>query len=206
MTAMETELTPAEVIAQADSEIQEAEQLATELENRVREGDESVGYEQVERARGLMGFARLRREAAEKKAARLEAQAASAARQAVIDTHLPALKAFDAAKVEKLRAEAERKLVEAASLINARNAHIAALAELADGEGNPFHPEDDAEITGSTRLVTLFVKVEGERFDAMGGSVPARKCLTAVEALDRQIEFSQIRQMTGYPAHRRNAS
>lgn len=181
MTAEEAELTPAEVIAQADSEFEEAEQLASELENRVRDGDESVGYEQVERARGLMGFARLRREAAEKKAARLEAQAAQAARQAVIDAHLPALQAFDSAKVEKLRAEAERKLLEAARLINTRNAHIAALAELAEGPGNPFYPEDDAEITGSTRPVTLFVKVDGERFDGMGGTVPARKCLEAVQ-------------------------
>jgi len=181
MTAPEAELTPAEVIAQADIEIQEAEQLAAELENRVREGDETVGYEQVERARGLMGFARLRRQAAEKKAAKLEAQAAAAARQAVIDAHLPALQAFDAAKVDKLRAEAERKLKEAATMIGERNGHIAALAELAEGPGNPYNPENDAEITGSTRAFDLYVKIGNKRYSSMGVTVPARECLEAVE-------------------------
>lgn len=181
MTAEEAELTPAEVIAQADSEFREAEQLATELENRVRDGDESVGYEQVERARGLMGFARLRREAAERKAARLEAQAAQAVRQAVVDAHLPALQAFDSAKVEKLRADAERKLEEAANMIAERNGHIAALAELAEGPGNPHAPENDGEITGSTRAFDLYVKIGGKRYNSMGVTTPARECLEAVE-------------------------
>lgn len=205
MTAVEAELTPAEVIAQADSEIQEAEQLATELENRVREGDETVGYEQVERARGLMGFARLRREAAEKKAARLEAQAAAAARQEVIDAHLPALRAFDFAKVEKLRAEAERKLMEAARLINDRNDHIAGLAQLIDGVGVAEYPDNGVEISGSTRAVNLFVRVNDEQFNPTATTEPARKCLEAVEAFDRQIAFAEIRQMPGFPAHLRNA-
>lgn len=205
MTAPEAELTPAEVIAQADIEIQEAEQLAAELEDRVREGDETVGYEQVERARGLMGFARLRREAAEKKAARLEAQAAAAARQAVIDAHLPALEVYDSTKVDKLRAEAERKLKEAAALIDERNGHIAALAELADGPGNPYNAENDAEITGSTREIDLHVKIAGRRYEARSGTGPARRCLEAIEEIYERRAFAELRQLPGFPSHLRNA-
>jgi hypothetical protein len=184
--------TPAQIIAQADQEITAAEELAVALEDRVRDGDESIGYEEVEQARGLKRFAQLRREAAEKKAARLAADLAAAERQAVIDAHLPALEAFDASRVGKLRAEAERKLLEAAELLSGYNRHVAALAALADGAGNPFHPEDDAAITGSTRPGTLFVKINGKRFDPRSITAPAQQCLSAVESFDLRSGYTVL--------------
>jgi hypothetical protein len=64
--------TPAadELVEDAEQEAREAAALAETLEERVRDGDESVGPEQLEKARSLAGFLRLRQEAAARKAER----------------------------------------------------------------------------------------------------------------------------------------
>jgi hypothetical protein len=73
---MSAQTTPATSVAAAEQEATEAEALAAALEERVREGDDSVTPEQVASQRELGRFARLRVEAARRKAAR----AAEAAR------------------------------------------------------------------------------------------------------------------------------
>ncbi|WP_052874790.1 hypothetical protein [Streptomyces sp. NBC_01439] len=63
-------------IEQAEQEATEAEQLLAALEERVREGDEQVTADQLAGARELGRFAKLRAEAARRKADRAAADAA----------------------------------------------------------------------------------------------------------------------------------
>lgn len=67
-------VTPDTILADADKEIADADTLVASLEQAVQDGDESVDADQIEKARGLAKFARLRRAAAEKKAAELHAK------------------------------------------------------------------------------------------------------------------------------------
>ncbi|GAP57303.1 hypothetical protein AHiyo1_01280 [Arthrobacter sp. Hiyo1] len=64
-----TDTDPERIIADAEQEAKEAESLVHTLEEAVKSGDESVTFEQVEKARGLLSFVRLRKEAATRKAA-----------------------------------------------------------------------------------------------------------------------------------------
>jgi hypothetical protein len=67
MTTTDTD--PDQIIADAEREAAEAENLVVTLEGRVKDGDDSVTFEEVEKAKGLLSFVRLRREAATRKAA-----------------------------------------------------------------------------------------------------------------------------------------
>ncbi|MBO1269605.1 hypothetical protein [Arthrobacter cavernae] len=64
-----TDIDPDQIIADAEQEAAEAEKLVDTLEEAVKSGDDSVTFEQVEKARGLLSFVRLRKEAATRKAA-----------------------------------------------------------------------------------------------------------------------------------------
>ena len=90
MTTTDTD--PDRIIADAEQEAREAENLVNTLEEKVRSGDDSVSFEEVEKARGLLSFVRLRKEAAKRKAA----AATEAARLAACD----ALNAEIAARVK----------------------------------------------------------------------------------------------------------
>ncbi|MFD8610536.1 hypothetical protein [Streptomyces sp. NPDC059631] len=68
-------------IEQAEQEASEAEQLLAALEERVRDGDEDVTAQQLADARELGRFAKLRAEAARRKADRAAAQAAEQERR-----------------------------------------------------------------------------------------------------------------------------
>ncbi|WP_405677291.1 hypothetical protein OG292_22445 [Streptomyces sp. NBC_01511] len=56
--------TPERVLFDADAEITEADARLTALEERVRDGDDQVQPDDIEKARGLRRWAQLRREAA----------------------------------------------------------------------------------------------------------------------------------------------
>ncbi|GHA19696.1 hypothetical protein ACFOOM_10075 [Streptomyces echinoruber] len=68
-------------VEQAEQEAAKAEQLLAALEERVRDGDEQVTAQQLADARELGRFAKLRAEAARRKAERAAAQAAERERQ-----------------------------------------------------------------------------------------------------------------------------
>jgi hypothetical protein len=72
-----------DAVAAAEQEAAEAEQLAAALEERVREGDDSVTSEQIASARELGRFARLRTEATRRKAEKAKAAARLAACEAL---------------------------------------------------------------------------------------------------------------------------
>lgn len=76
--------TPPEV-AQAEAEAREADALLAALEERVRDGDTEVTPQQLAEQRELGRFARLRAEAARRKADRAAAKAAEQRRAALIE-------------------------------------------------------------------------------------------------------------------------
>lgn len=59
-----------QIVRAAEQEKTEAEALATALEDRIKDGDETVTPQALEEARSLRGFAKLRTEAAQRKAER----------------------------------------------------------------------------------------------------------------------------------------
>lgn len=84
------------IVAVAETEAREAADLARALEDRVKDGDESVTPEALESARQLQGFAKLRKTAAERKAARAretERQRQLAALREEIETTSPTTRA-----------------------------------------------------------------------------------------------------------------
>ncbi|WP_427130246.1 hypothetical protein [Pseudarthrobacter sp. S9] len=79
MSTSESEIDPGKIIADAQQEASEAEQLVSTLEEAVKSGDDTVTFEEVEKARGLLSFVKLRQEAATRKAAKARAAARLAA-------------------------------------------------------------------------------------------------------------------------------
>ncbi|MCA4132943.1 hypothetical protein [Arthrobacter sp. M4] len=151
---MSTEdLHPDRIIADAKREAAEAEQLVSALEEKVRSGDDSVTFEEVERARGLLGFVRLRQEAAKRKA--------EAAREAARIDACEALNADITAQVKgdgakfskqlKTAVDALRELYEAAE---ARNENVRDFRRRAESLGIPEqkHSGGAAPTHGGVRL------------------------------------------------------
>ncbi len=68
-------------LAAAEQEANEAAGLAVALEDRIREGDDSVTATELDEAHKLSRFARLRKEAAERKAAKAKADMIATARR-----------------------------------------------------------------------------------------------------------------------------
>ncbi|MDQ4213771.1 hypothetical protein [Microbacterium capsulatum] len=126
-------VSPAQIVADADREITDAEDLVAALEQRVQDGDETVDADQVEKARGLARFAQLRKAAAEKKAAALAEQLAADEFDAFVKTHLDGI---DAGISD---AEITGELQNIVGMIRAlndrvmdRNRHVYALARRGD--------------------------------------------------------------------------
>ncbi|GAA3737985.1 hypothetical protein HDA32_005364 [Spinactinospora alkalitolerans] len=109
-------------VADAEHEAAEAEHLVEALEERVRDGDDSVTPEQVEQQRGLSHFARLRVEAARRKAEK--------AREKERRRQLDALRADidarddDVTRIVELRAQAEQAVEAFAQACDDRNRWI----------------------------------------------------------------------------------
>lgn len=92
-------------ITTADNEATEAARLVEELEEQVRNGDTTITPDQIEQQRGLSRFARLRAEAARRKAERDQAKQRRNDINAVvadIDAHTD-----DTARLVELRHQAE---------------------------------------------------------------------------------------------------
>ncbi|MFK0296707.1 hypothetical protein ACIQU6_40405 [Streptomyces sp. NPDC090442] len=120
---------PAPEIKQAEQEVAEAEQLLAALEERVRDGDEQVTAQQLTDARELGTFAKLRAEAARRKAERAAAKAAETERARITaDAVALAEQTADPAHVATAYQQARAAL---ATLIDAVHTHDDALAEAA---------------------------------------------------------------------------
>lgn len=112
-------------VATAEQEAADAQQLADELAERVRQGDPDVTAEQLGAQRQLADFAALRVEAAKRRAERLQederAQLAAAARTAAV--HL--LGDDGAAEIVAATKAAANAIAELRRVVDARNDHIA---------------------------------------------------------------------------------
>ncbi|GHH38191.1 hypothetical protein [Streptomyces candidus] len=149
-------------------ETTEAGRTLAALEERVRSGDEAVTADQVEQARGLSRFARLRKDAADRKAEQARTAAATRARAEAIDR---AEQLLDAHTLDDIAAQyvAARKALE--SLVAACEARTAAVDEAArmlsiaavrDAPGRPDvtarwdgSPANSRVETGTVRHVAL---------------------------------------------------
>lgn len=133
--------TPEQILADAQAAIDEADQLAADLEQRVREGDETVTLADIKTAKDAGWFARLRLESRQKKAAELEVQREADRRAAIIAEHLPLLQCVQD-KIDPLVADAVAKIE--AALEHAEEARRArvALRGIA-GARNPYYPNED---------------------------------------------------------------
>ncbi|MFK0297419.1 hypothetical protein ACIQU6_44130 [Streptomyces sp. NPDC090442] len=120
---------PAPEIKQAEQEAAEAEQLLAALEERVRDGDEQVTAQQLTDARELGTFAKLRAEAARRKAERAAAKAAETERARITaDAVALAEQTADPTHVATAYQQARAAL---AALVDAVCTHNGALGEAA---------------------------------------------------------------------------
>ena len=140
-------LTPEQIVADAEREVQEAESLAQTLEERVLDGDETVSYEQIEKARGLKRFAELRKIPAEKKAAALAQKLADEKYERETREHLAAFAALEG-QIEPLLEEAARQVQKAIQVALQQDKHVIALGYLAKTPGNPYHRDDEPDLVG----------------------------------------------------------
>ena len=133
---------PAGDLAAAQREADEAARLAAALEERVRDGDDSVTAGEVDEAHKLSRFARLRREAAERKAAAARADMVATARRehaAQIKTAV-ASGALDVAPVAAAYARMRAAVDEFVTAANTYNRAWAATRDAIDGP--PYRDED----------------------------------------------------------------
>lgn len=136
------EQAPEDILADAEAAITEADRLAADLEQRVREGDDTVTPDDLRAARDAGVFARLRLEARQKRAAELAAKREQEERAALIAEALPLLQ--DVHKnIEPLLDEAAAKIEQALEYTEAaRRARLALLSVAAPR--NPYYPNEDA--------------------------------------------------------------
>ncbi|MFI6471503.1 hypothetical protein ACIBL5_14815 [Streptomyces sp. NPDC050516] len=164
MTATTTDQTEAEhAVAQAEQEASEAEQLLAALEERVRDGDDAVTPTQLADARELGRFAKLRAEAARRKAERT-AQAAADKQRAAHLAQATAITApggpLDAGALAVQYAaarDAVRAFVAASEAYNAaitEAAELLAAADVPDSANLP-HPEVGVMARWGTKAIRL---------------------------------------------------
>ncbi|MGG8409945.1 hypothetical protein ACM614_26930 [Streptomyces sp. 12297] len=116
--------TPEHVEALADSEAAEAARALEAIEARVRDGDTSVTAEDVERARGQIRFAGLRREAAGKQADRIRRDRADAQLQERTDAFRASVEGLTLQDIARLHRAAEDALDALATACETRDAAI----------------------------------------------------------------------------------
>ncbi|MFF2749552.1 hypothetical protein ACFVVA_28920 [Kitasatospora sp. NPDC058048] len=159
-----TNQTPDQITAAADQEVTEAEQLLAALEDRVRDGDDTVTPTQVEEARGLRRFAQLRREAAQRKAEaarKVETNTEASRRR---DAFLASIADCTPEAIEAAAKRAEDALFELLTLVDRRNAAIqSALPQLA----SPVCYESDRKISASYEHLTI--TIDGTVYHPLAG-------------------------------------
>lgn len=186
---------PDDIIRAADEEIESARRLEATLEDAVRNGDESVEPEQIEKARGLKRFAELRREAAQKKAARLAELQAEADFKALLDEHVTGAEGL-LEQVDPLLAQARELIDQALALTRDHDRHVLILARAAKSEGNEWRPEDDPELVGNGQLSDwAWFKARGVRGEVLGAGGVLTRLLKPYEMeLTSWGRFSKLKE------------
>lgn len=133
-----TAQTTAGDVAAAEQEAAEAEQLAAALEERVREGDDSVTPDQIASARELGRFARLRTEATRRKAERAKAAARLAACESLRD-EIETYAEGSGARFAELLTAADNAVRAFVAALDERNDHLTAWRQTMVDLGVPAH-------------------------------------------------------------------
>ncbi|AWK08247.1 hypothetical protein DDQ41_04055 [Streptomyces spongiicola] len=183
----------APAVAQAEQEANEAEQLLAALEERVRDGDEHVTAQQLADARELGRFAKLRAEAARRKADRAAAReaerqradrlaqaAATAAPGGPLDADTLAADTLAAAYATAR--DAVRAFVTASEAYNAaigEAARLLAAADVPDSSGGE-HPAPGTMARWGTRTLRL---ADGTALTATGTGL---RLAVLLDDLDRE--------------------
>lgn len=179
-------------VEQAEQEAAEAEQLLAALEERVRDGDEHVTAQQLADARELGRFAKLRAEAARRKADRAAAAAAEQERAARLDQAAVMAAPGGPLDADALTAayatarDAVRAFVTASEAYNAAigdTARLLAAAGVPDSTGGE-HPAPGAMARWGTRTLRL---ADGSAFNSTGTGL---RLAVLLDDLDH--EFSDI--------------
>lgn len=113
--------TPAGILAAAEAEINEADQLAAEMEAAARAGDDTITHEALDTARKRSEWARIRRDAAKVKAAERAEELRRQAYTDVLAKNLDAATADHSAEIEALLAQARPFVAQAIELLGDRN-------------------------------------------------------------------------------------
>lgn len=127
-----------QAVTVAEQEAAEAVALVAALEQRVIEGDEGIGFEEIEAARGLGRFARLRAEATRRKVER----ARQAARLRALDDLRAEVEQYGATggeRLVRLLGEVERAVSAFQNAVDQRNKLVDAWSHRAVELGAPAH-------------------------------------------------------------------
>ncbi|WIB68077.1 hypothetical protein DEI93_03265 [Curtobacterium sp. MCBD17_035] len=144
------ELTPAEIIAQAEAEYLAAQQHVETVEAQIAAGDEDLTPEDLDKAKSVSRFADLRRAAAERKAARAAAKQQRAHTAKVIDDNIIATQGLEQ-QIDPLLQQARVLIDQALEITKRHDRAVFAIAELAETEGNPYSHDDDPDVIGLAR-------------------------------------------------------
>jgi len=197
MTTTPTEADPQAIIANAQQEEREAAALVTTLEEKVRDGDESVTFEEVEKARGLLSFVRLRQEAARRKAAKAQEAARLAACEALyadIVSHAEG----EGAEFSKLLQTATDAFAAFHDAVEARNERVRGYWQKATDLGVPEHKHNGPAPTthggvrlgaGSSSGLYAGVVAGRRRVDSIDANVFMNR---ALDVLKRQGKFKEM--------------
>ncbi|WP_345377374.1 hypothetical protein [Frondihabitans cladoniiphilus] len=167
------------------------------LEEKVRSGDETVKYEQIEKARGLKRFAELRREAAQAKAEALAEKLERDKINGLLAEHLPGAQSVDA-EIEGLLVQARQFVDQALAVARKHDRHVFAIALAATSAGNEYHPESNPEIIGESRLPEFtWFETRGQRAETLSpGTVLTRLLSPYRDTMSASRRYTEIREAT----------
>ncbi|SFD61842.1 hypothetical protein [Streptomyces aidingensis] len=178
--------TPEGVIAAAEAEEKEAAELLHALEDRVRDGDETVQPEQIEKARGLRRFAQLRREVAARRAEKLKQQQIDNLAAERRDAFLAEIAPHDITRVPELQRQITDALAELLELCEAYDQVVLKHANgLASGGRQTTLP-----IRGDFDGVKAWIELDGKMYRRPGGKNLADNAVNA----GRQRHFKAVQE------------
>lgn len=140
-----TTVTPASIIAEAEEQVREADKLAADLEAAARNGDEAVGIDQLQEAQQRASWARIRRDAAAKKAEQRAEELRKEQYSNLLANYLEAATSDVAAEISAELEQARPHIERALDLLIDRNRAVWAITEYAGHAVNYTDPADALE-------------------------------------------------------------
>lgn len=140
------ERTSAQIIADAEAEIAEADERVQALETAVEDGDENVELEHLEAARKQSAWTRLRLKGAQKKAEAAAQREREQRYDEIVARLIPRALVDLTAEEDEIIARMRPILAKVVALYKDRNTAMLAVAKYATEQSNYRRPED--ELTG----------------------------------------------------------